>query len=150
MINDFMLSLVTERRKLAAFILISMSVFLVLGFSVFNNRSFPNDNIEYFFQALENPKALRFYGSLSSFGNTLQIEVESGSVTKTACYSIGAEMKRISQCTPDITITLDEHAFGSLIRADYYAKGTLASEYLFGHVKIRGVSPLSLLRLLWR
>jgi len=140
----------TERRKAVAFIMVSLSLFLAVGIVAFNDRGFPDQNIEYFFQAVENPKALRFYGSLSTFGNTLAIEVQSNGATRKACYSIGAETKRIPLCNADITITLDEHAFGSLIRADYYAKGTLASEYLFGHVKITGVSPLSFARLLWR
>lgn len=150
MINDFMSFLGTERRKLIAFIIISLSVFVSLGVMVFNERSFPDDNIEYFFQAMENPKVLRFYGSLAAFGDTLQIEIESRGVKRKACYTMRPDLKRIDNCSPDITIMLDEHAFGSLIRADYYAKGTLASEYLFGHVRIRGVSLFSLAGLLWR
>ena len=139
-----------ELYRIAIFSIVSIVIFIAVGLALYNNRPAPSANVEAFFGALENPKVGRYFLNLAPLnGKNVLIEVQSAGVATDACYILNASLfQRSESCEPNIKITMDEHAIGSLLAADYYPKSTLISEFIFGHIRLEGLTLKDIMVLL--
>jgi hypothetical protein len=140
-------------KKLIVFILIIFVLFFSSGILLFNERPDINGKIEPFLDSLTNKKIGLYYLNFDKFqGKDVRISVISGS-KKIAdrCYSVSSEgmiKASLTTCSNNIEIIMDDHAIGSFVASSYQMKNILFSEFLFGHIKIKGLRLIDTLSII--
>lgn len=137
-------------QKFIIFIFIIFALFFSSGILLFNVRPSINDKVEPFLNSLTNEKIGLYYLNFDKFeGKNIRISVINGSKNiADRCYSVskGKMVKTsLTTCSNDIEIIMDDHAVGSLVAYSYNMKNVLFSEFLFGHIKIKGLGLIGAL-----
>lgn len=120
---------------------------------MFDKRLDVRERLDPFLIGLENEKISEYYLNLKKLHKThthLTIKfVNSTATIKEVCYEIQPDrLKKTSKCMEDLQIILDEHAASSLILSSFYPQNILFSEFLTGHVKVKGIKLNDILAIL--
>lgn len=142
-------------KKVIIFTILNFLILFCIGKIFFDDRTFDDYKMQRFLYSLENQKIGIYYIDFNKLGKTHNSLIPNLEDSKgdrhSLCYEILPDrLVRSGNCTEDIIITFDKHAVGSFITASFNPKGIIFSEFLFGHVKIKGLSFSDILSvILW-
>jgi len=138
-----------EGLKLIALLFaLNLFIFFSVGGLLFNERPPVNDKIDIFLKTLEQPKTAYSidFSKLTANHKTLHIIYQNDGERKDVYYEITRNgFKRTAEMRDDIIISLDGHAFGTLLVSSYDPRMVFFSEFLTGHFSVTGIGVDDLL-----
>jgi hypothetical protein len=136
-------------KKMIIVVLLNFVIFFSIGIVLYNKRIVNDRKIDLFIIGLEDEKILTRYLNPNTPHKYMTVKIITPNTTRELCYEISSKkMIRITNCTKDIEITLDEHAVGSFTAAPYNPRSVLFSEFLMGHIRVTGIKLNDILTVL--
>ncbi len=134
-----------RQRKWFLFVLMGLVLMYSAGLVMYGGRPDETGAFRTMVNAASFQSTGGFYGRLVPYGETFSLVYASGNGTESWC--IGSEPRGIVLLAPEMCdgskrVVFDGHAASSLVMSAYHARGIALSEFLTGHLKVEGFSPL--------